>query len=79
LPRLAWTALLLFILPSVAGMTGAHHHAQLFSVEIGSHEHFCQGWPETMILPNSTSHVAGITAMFTSALLKNFSNYRRHK
>jgi hypothetical protein len=33
--RLAWTVILLFMLPSVAGTTGMHHHAQLL-VEMGS-------------------------------------------
>jgi hypothetical protein len=30
--------LLLFILPAVAGLTGAYHHTQLVLVEIGCHE-----------------------------------------
>jgi hypothetical protein len=48
-----------FKLPIIAGMTGAHHHAQLFfSVEMGSHKLFCVGlvWkhdPCDLSLPSS--------------------------
>jgi hypothetical protein len=44
LPSLAWTEILLYsMLPIVAEMTGMHHHAQLFSIEMRSHEiFFCQ-------------------------------------
>jgi hypothetical protein len=32
----AWTEILLFMLPAVAGMTNVHHHTQLFFlVEVG--------------------------------------------
>jgi hypothetical protein len=45
-----------FKLPTVAGMMGKTcHHTWLFSTEMGSHKHFCPGWPETMILSTSAS------------------------
>jgi hypothetical protein len=28
----------IFKFPTIARMTGAHHHAQLFDIEIGSHK-----------------------------------------
>jgi hypothetical protein len=34
-----------FSLPAIAMMIGVCHHAQLFSVEIGSHKLFCSEWP----------------------------------
>jgi hypothetical protein len=37
---LAWTLILLFVLISVAGMTGMGHQAQLLLVEMGSHKLF---------------------------------------
>jgi hypothetical protein len=52
-----------FTLPAIAEMTGAHNDTQLFSFEMGSHEHFCQGWPQTMIYPISASEIARITGM----------------
>lgn len=51
-----------FILPTIAGMTDARHHSQLFSVEMGSHERFCTGWPETIILLITVSQVVRITS-----------------
>jgi hypothetical protein len=42
LPRLTRTVILLFTLPAIAGMTGAHHHPQLFSFEMGSGKFFAQ-------------------------------------
>jgi hypothetical protein len=47
------------MLPAVAGMTGAHHHTWLFSVEMGSCKHFCPGLPETAIYSISASQVLG--------------------
>jgi hypothetical protein len=44
--------------PVIAGMTGMHHNAQLFSIEMESHELFCLGWLGTVILPISVSHIA---------------------
>jgi hypothetical protein len=38
-PRRAWTVILLYIF-QVAGMTAAHHHAQLLLVEMASHQLF---------------------------------------
>jgi hypothetical protein len=36
------------MLPTVAGLAGMYHHAQLFSFEIVSHEiFFCLYWPGT--------------------------------
>jgi hypothetical protein len=34
----------------VAGMTGVHHHTQLFIGEDGVLRTFCLGWPQTLIL-----------------------------
>jgi hypothetical protein len=49
---------ILFILP-----IDAHHHAQLFTFKMGSHEFFCPGWPGTSIFPISAFRVASITGM----------------
>jgi hypothetical protein len=61
LPRLVWIMILLLMLPLVTGITGAHHHTQLFSFQMGLRNFFfffsfC--WPGTMILLISASHVA---------------------
>jgi hypothetical protein len=41
MPGLAWTVILLFVLPHIAGMTGMHHCTEpLF--EVGSHELFAR-------------------------------------
>jgi hypothetical protein len=37
---LAWTIMLLFVLPHVAGRTGVHHHAQPL-IEMGVSQTFC--------------------------------------
>jgi hypothetical protein len=39
LTRPAWTAILLFMLLTISGITGTSHHAQLFSLEMGCHDH----------------------------------------
>jgi hypothetical protein len=39
LTRPAWTAILLFMLLTISGITGTSHHAQLFSTEMGCHDH----------------------------------------
>jgi hypothetical protein len=52
-----------FTLPTIAGMTSAHHHAQLFSYEMESHKLFSLDLPLSMILPISISQVARITGM----------------
>jgi hypothetical protein len=49
--------------PAVAGMTGAHHHAWLFSIDMGFQLLFCLGWPWTTILLISASQVARITGV----------------
>jgi hypothetical protein len=43
-------------------MTGTGYHAQLFSIEMGSHK-LLPFWPENMILLISASQVARITGM----------------
>jgi hypothetical protein len=48
-----------FSLPTVAGMTGTHHQAQIFSIVMGL-ANFCPSWPWTEILPISASQVARI-------------------
>jgi hypothetical protein len=63
LPRLAWITIL-FKLPSVTGMTGTCHYAQLFSAEMGVLQTiFCLGWPGTMILLTSACQVTRIIGM----------------
>jgi hypothetical protein len=47
----------------VAGMTGMYHHTQLLLIKMESHKLFCLGWPWTVILSFSTSHVIRITAV----------------
>jgi hypothetical protein len=39
LTRPAWTAILLFMLLTVSGITGTSHHAQLFFTDMGCHDH----------------------------------------
>jgi hypothetical protein len=41
---MAWTMISHFKLPTVTGMTGTHHHAQLFSVEMSSWNFFFLTW-----------------------------------
>jgi hypothetical protein len=41
LPRLAWSKIFSFMFPTIAGITGTHHHAQVL-VEMGSFELFSQ-------------------------------------
>jgi hypothetical protein len=53
-----------FTLPTIAGVMGTCHHAQLpslFPWGWGSPKLFCLGWPGTVILPMSASQVAKIT------------------
>jgi hypothetical protein len=38
------------MLPAISGMTGAHHHTQLFSIEMGVSQIFFLGWPRTVSL-----------------------------
>jgi hypothetical protein len=42
------------MLPTITGMTGAPHHAQVFF------KHFCRGWTGIVILPISASCVGGM-------------------
>jgi hypothetical protein len=55
------------MLPAIAGMTGTHHHGQLFLMEMETHDlfffFFCSGCPGTMILLISASHIALITGV----------------
>jgi hypothetical protein len=47
LTRPAWTAILLFMLLTLSGIAGTFHHAQLFSIEMGCHDHpYRQGGKE---------------------------------
>jgi hypothetical protein len=46
LPKLAWTRSFCFTLLTIGRMTGTCHHACLFSVEMGSHEHFARAAQE---------------------------------
>jgi hypothetical protein len=46
-----------FLLPAIARMTGNHNQAQFFSVQMGCHKFFCPGWPRTVLLLISASHV----------------------
>jgi hypothetical protein len=41
MPRVAWTVILLSVLPHETGMTGMYHHTQPL-IEMGSHELFAQ-------------------------------------
>jgi hypothetical protein len=61
--RLAWSYHRVKLLTSIVGMTGEHHHTQLFSVKMGSFKLFCLGWPETSFFPISASQVAKITGV----------------
>jgi hypothetical protein len=49
--------------PSLTGMTGMHHQAQIFHIEMGSRKLFHPGWPRTSVLLRSTSHVAGMAGV----------------
>jgi hypothetical protein len=51
-----WQAPVLGI-PPTAGVAGSHHHAQFFSIEMGSHK-LLLDWSRTVILLSSASHVA---------------------
>jgi hypothetical protein len=58
-----WSSYVKF--PTIAGMTGSGHHAQLFSIEMWSCKQlfdcFGLGWPFTVILPFSASCRPGTT------------------
>jgi hypothetical protein len=47
-----------FALPAVAGMTGAHYHTQLFSVEMACCKCFWPDWPGIGILLILASHIS---------------------
>jgi hypothetical protein len=57
------------MLPTIAGMTGVHHYAQLL-LEMGSYECFAQGWPRTTVLPISDSQLARIIGLSHQHLAK---------
>jgi hypothetical protein len=46
-----------FKLQAITRMTSMHHHAQLFSIEMGSCQLFYLDWPVTTILPFSASDI----------------------
>jgi hypothetical protein len=56
--RLAWTVVLYFMHPTLAGMTGACYYASFFSTEIGS----CKIFASTG-LESQSSKVARITGV----------------
>jgi hypothetical protein len=57
--RLIWTAILLvYAFHHHWDDHHPHHHTQLFSHWDGVSQTFCAGWPGTMILPISASHIA---------------------
>jgi hypothetical protein len=58
MPRLAWTTVLLVVLPYISGMTEACHCVQSL-VKMGSHKHFAWG----SILLISTSEVPRIMGL----------------
>jgi hypothetical protein len=76
--QLAWITILLFVLPHVAGITGTHHLTQSL-VEMGASWIYYSSWPQTAILPISTSHVAKITGLSHHAQLNTeFPNTQRY-
>jgi hypothetical protein len=50
-------------LSAAAGMTGMDHHAQLFSIDIGSCKLFCLSWPGNAILLISASQIVRMTGV----------------
>jgi hypothetical protein len=58
MPSPAWTAIFLFVLPHVAGMTGTHHHARYWLRWVS--QTFCLGWLQTSSFLISNSQVARI-------------------
>jgi hypothetical protein len=52
-----------FKVPTVPGMTGTCHHAQLLSVEMMFWKLFCIGWPWTLVLRISVFQVATTTVV----------------
>jgi hypothetical protein len=62
IPRPAWTAVLLFVLPHIAEMTGVSHWTQLLT-EMMSCEVFGLTWPWTMIFLVSASQVTRIISV----------------
>jgi hypothetical protein len=75
MPRLSWTAILLFMLPRIPGMTGACHHTQPL-VEIGSEELLVWAdrelWSSWSVPPRQL----GLQAWATSIQLSFFSHYK---
>jgi hypothetical protein len=64
MPKPDWTMVLLFVLPSIVGMTGMYHYAQLL-VEMGSNELFALS--TVVIISSSTSQVARIIELSHSS------------
>jgi hypothetical protein len=66
---LAWTMILLFMLPAITGMTGTCHCDQLPPhlppIEMGYHKLFCADWPGTAIFL--------ITVSCTELFLSNYN------
>jgi hypothetical protein len=52
-----------FTLPTMIGMTGAHHHTQLLSENMGSSKLFFLDWPGTAILLVSAYQVTRSTCI----------------
>jgi hypothetical protein len=66
LPGPAWTRTLLSTLPTVAGMTGTHHHIQLL-VELVVSRTFCLGWLPDLSFP---SRITGMSTRLLKSILK---------
>jgi hypothetical protein len=76
-PQLAWTSILLFVLPHIAGVTGTHYSAQSLIYKGGVLQAFCPGWPQAMILPTSVSQVARLEPPYPANIC--FSNHTTAK
>jgi hypothetical protein len=64
------------MLPVVTGMTGMHHHAQLFSAEMGVSQSICQGWPGTTILSIS-ARITGVNYQHLAWTVPFFISLRK--
>jgi hypothetical protein len=62
MPGLAWTVILLFVLPAIAGMTGMYHYTQLL-VKMEVSWTFCSGWFWIVIIPIYASQVVRIAGL----------------
>jgi hypothetical protein len=64
IPRLAWTAILLFIGEDIARVTGMLNHIQLLLVEMGPREHFVQAGlklPSFLSLPHKVARITDVS------------------